>query len=79
MKIVTRSKKTCKIEIPRPLYEKIKKLLPILPEKDITTVVIRAIDEYLSNYNLGTKEKPNDYSDKEEEQIKARLKALGYL
>lgn len=64
------------ITIPKPLYEKIKKRIEKTGFGSVSDYVTYILREVVS----GTEEeKPEPFTRKDEEKIKKRLRALGYL
>ncbi|NPA86546.1 MAG: CopG family transcriptional regulator [Candidatus Diapherotrites archaeon] len=69
-------KKYTTVSIPKPLYDKIKELIEgtgFTSVSDYVTYVLREIVASIEE------EKEEVFSKEEEEKIKARLRALGYI
>ena len=64
------------IEIPETLYERVNARIKGTEVASVSDYVARVIRERLA---VEENEKPSGYSKEEEEKVKQRLKALGYL
>lgn len=64
------------IEIPETLYERVNARIKGTGVASVSDYVARVIRERLA---VEENEKPSGYSKEEEEKVKQRLKALGYL
>ena len=70
------------VSIPVPLYEKIKKLIEntgFTSVSDYVTFVLREVVASLYEEESDEKEEDKKLSKDEEDRIKAKLRALGYL
>jgi Arc/MetJ-type ribon-helix-helix transcriptional regulator len=70
-------KKYTTVSLPTPLVEKIKKRIKNTGFKSVSDYVTFVLRELISS--LEEKEKKRVYSKEDEEKIKARLRALGYI
>ena len=64
------------IEIPETLYERVNARIKGTEVASVSDYVARVIRERLA---VEENEKPSGYTKEEEEKVKQRLKALGYL
>jgi len=67
------------VSIPKPLYEKIKKRIEGTGFTSVSDYVTYVLREVLASLEEGEKEKEEPFSREEEEKIKERLRALGYI
>jgi len=65
------------VSIPKPLYEKIKKRIKDTGFTSVSDYVTYVLREILAS--LDEREKQEPFSKEEEEKIKERLRALGYI
>jgi Arc/MetJ-type ribon-helix-helix transcriptional regulator len=70
-------KKYTTVSIPRPLYEKIKKQIEGTGFTSVSDYVTYVLREVLAS--IEEEDKEDVFSKEEEEKIKARLRALGYI
>ncbi|MBS3819846.1 CopG family transcriptional regulator [bacterium] len=66
--------KKIKVTIPKSLYEKIENEIQNSPDSTVSEFVIRVLKKHFSD-----KESEKDLSKEDEEKVKERLKALGYM
>lgn len=71
-----RMEKRKTIEIPETLYERVNARIKGTEVASVSDYVARVIRERLA---VEENEKPSGYSKEDEEKVKQRLKALGYL
>ncbi len=64
------------ITIPKPLYEKIKARIEATGFSSVSDYVTYVLRQLVSSYD---EEKKREFSRRDEETVKKRLKALGYL
>ena len=69
-------KKCTTISIPTPLAEKIKKRIEGTGFTSVSTFITYVLSEVLSN---SEKDNEEEFSKEDEERVKDRLRALGYL
>ncbi len=72
-----KKKKYTTVSIPTPLYEKIKKRIEDTGFTSVSDYVTYVLREVLAS--LEEEEKEEVFSKEEEEKVKERLRALGYL
>ena len=65
------------VSIPKPLYEKIKKRIKDTGFTSVSDYVTYVLREILASLDEVEKQEP--FSKEEEEKIKERLRALGYI
>ncbi len=70
-------KKYTTVSIPKPLYDKIKELIKDTGFTSVSDYVTYVLREIVAS--IEEEEKENVFSEEEEEKIKARLRALGYI
>ena len=68
--------KTTTVSIPKPLFDKIKKLCEGTGFNSVSSYVTYVMRQVLSD---SSPEKGNPLSPEEEEKVKKRLRSLGYL
>ncbi|MBI3034044.1 CopG family transcriptional regulator [Candidatus Woesearchaeota archaeon] len=69
--------KTTTVSIPKPLFDKIKRLCEGTGFNSVSSYVTYVMRQVLSD--TGPEKKDNPLSPDEEEKIKRRLRSLGYL
>jgi len=72
-----KKRKNMEITIPQTLYEKIKKRVKETGFTSVSDYVTYVLKEIISN--LEEEQKKEIFTKEEEEKVKERLKALGYL
>ncbi len=70
-------KKYTTVSIPKPLYDKIKELIKDTGFTSVSDYVTYVLREIIAS--IEEEEKEEVFSKEEEEKIKARLRALGYI
>ena len=70
-------KKYTTVSIPKPLYDKIKDLIEDTGFTSVSDYVTYVLREVIAS--IEEEEKEDVFSKEEEEKIKARLRALGYI
>ena len=70
-------KKYTTVSIPKPLYDKVKKLIEGTGFTSVSDYVTYVLREIIAS--IEEEEKEEVFSKEEEEKIKARLRALGYI
>ncbi len=70
-------KKYTTVSIPKPLYDKIKELIKDTGFTSVSDYVTYVLREIVAS--IEEEEKEEVFSKEEEEKIKARLRALGYI
>jgi Arc/MetJ-type ribon-helix-helix transcriptional regulator len=65
------------VTIPLPLYSKIKKRIDSTEFKDVNEYVTYVLEEVIKQ--VEEEEDIPEYSEEDEEKVKERLRALGYL
>ena len=81
---VKKGAKTRSVQIPVKVYIRIKKRLPRTEFKNVSQYVTYVLKEVLSNIEEEEKPVANEsdespYTEEEEEAVKERLRALGYM
>jgi len=74
---MNKARKYTTVSIPKPLYEKIKKRIENTGFTSVSDYVTYVLREVLAS--LEEEEKEDVFSEDEEERVKERLRALGYL
>ncbi len=74
---MTEEKKYTTVSIPKPLYDKIKELIEGTGFTSVSDYVTYVLREIVAS--IEEEEKEEVFSKEEEEKIKARLRALGYI
>ena len=70
-------KKYTTVSIPKPLYDKIKELIKDTGFTSVSDYVTYVLREIIAS--IEEEEREEVFSKEEEEKIKARLRALGYI